>query len=226
MIKFKHYVYHQEQNIFLLIGELDYTNYPVNLTLLDKEYFIDRFIQSFQPFLQLQKPIDKDPNIKKFTLNFQEDLYFHLEFIILRPNSLKKTFLNMSYHPHTKRVFISYSQDKIFREASRKRYREEEKDEEFLQNVLNAMARLLNTIIKDYTMMSSLVLRNGTGKFLGRAETRVAEFIGADPNIVKDGQNQLQEPLEGGRSKKIKKYEKKSKSKKAQKTKVKKNDQV
>jgi hypothetical protein len=204
-------------------GVLLYENYPVNLKYINEGYFIDTLIQSFQPFLQIQKPIDQDPNVADFKLE-RSDFYgrdtFDLEFYIKKPslkNSDITNFINTIEIRLTTRtddddVYIEYWTERIFRYASRKRYREEIEDETFLQNVLNAMARLLNTIIKDYSMMSSSVLRTKTGKFLGPAETLVAQYIGADKSIVKDGQKKLQ----GGRSrtKKYKKRGKKSNTKK------------
>jgi hypothetical protein len=218
MIKFKHTIeeYENEKKI-RFNGELFFKNYPVNLQEINKDYLEDAIIRSFQPFLQIQKPIDQDPNFASFELersDFYGDDIFELEFNIKKP-SLKNSDITNYYidtieiklNTESSNVYIEYWTERIFRYASRKRYRDEEEDETFLQNVLNAMARLLNTIIKDYSMMSSSVLRTNTGKFLGTAETRIAEFLGANRNIVKDGQNQLKEPLEAGRSKKIKKYE-------------------
>jgi hypothetical protein len=193
MIRFDHIVDNFNGKEKLLFeGELIYENYPVHLRDINKEYFIDTLIQSFQPFLKIQKPIEKDPNFEYFkykitnTNNFLDTKF--LSFHIFYPNSKNYIiiYLGSPYYDDDD-VYLYYGTLKRFKEASRKRYREEVEEEEFLQNVLNAMTRLLNTIIKDYTMMSSLVLRNGTGKFIGPAETRVAEFIGANRSIVKDG---------------------------------------
>ena len=188
MIRFDHqvenYGYGYKEKLFN--GKLTYKNYPVNLRDINEDYLEDAIIRSFQPFLQIQKPIEKDPNIGFFYKNSSGFIFLD----IINPYSKIYnivTFLGLENDD----VYLYYETVKTFKEASRlrKRYREEVEEEEFLQNVLNAMTRLLNTIIKDYTIMSSLVLRNGTGKFIGPAETRIAEFIGADRSIVKDGQN-------------------------------------
>jgi hypothetical protein len=187
MIKFQQDV--DKNNI--INGQLRYENYPVNLKNISEEYFIDRFIKSFEPFLEIQKPIEKfQDNIWHFRLQLSDRLFqrFNLKFFVRYPNKLHGIQI-LFQQEEDNSVSIEYENFYSIEEkyASRKRYREEVEEEEFLQNVLNAMTRLLNTIIKDYTMMSSSVLRNGTGKFLGRAETRVAEFIGANRSIVKDG---------------------------------------
>ena len=184
MIRFDHKVEDFRGKLFFE-GELYFENYPVDLQKIDEGYFIDTLIQSFQPFLQIQKPIEKDPNFKYF--EYKKD-YFLL-FDIFYPNSKNTIQINLDPYWYDDGVSLDYNTVKRFKETSRlrKRYREEVEEEEFLQNVLNAMVRLLNTIIKDYSMMSSSVLRNRTGKFIGRAETRVAEFIGANRSIVKDG---------------------------------------
>jgi hypothetical protein len=194
MIKFEHYVYQDKRDLKIVFyGELFFENYPVNLQEINKDYLEDAIIRSFQPFLQIQKPIDQNPNFKDFRMRPSADVWTRngykivFDIKILSPNSKEWIYVRVEHNTLNKKVLLFYSTGKFFREASRKRYREEVEEEEFLQNVLNAMTRLLNTIIKDYTMMSSLVLREGTGKFIGRAETSVAEFLGANRSIVKDG---------------------------------------
>jgi hypothetical protein len=174
MIKFQHFV-DQESKVVHLSGELFYRNYPVNLQDINKEYFIDTFIQSFKPFLQLQKPIDQDPNFTYFKLRPLGKLL--LDFSILYPNSLKKIHISLVYFTSSKSVSLEYKTSKVFRESSRKRYREEVEEEGFLQNVLNAMVRFLNTIIKDYSkivMSPRLIL----DRFLGPVEQNLAQFLG------------------------------------------------
>ena len=195
-------------------GELFYENYPVNLHDISNKSIEDTLIQSFKPFLQLKEPLIENPNF--YTFDIRETRIANvLHFAIYFPNlsedltdlvmGKEVLYISINYSKDSKSVLLKYDYWEVISETNLEgeregethlkgqnrireaRPREDKEDQDFLQNVLNAMVRFLNTSIKEYSMMSSSVLRKNTGKFLGRAETLVAQCIGADPSIVKDG---------------------------------------
>ena len=195
MIKFENNVvnewtdkYTNEHNISYS-GDLLYKNYPVNLPGIDKEYVKDTLIESFKPFLQIQRPIELDPNFESFTI-ISSKYYFSLSFRIFFPDyfpGIPEKYIHITLvsgdlmlledESDAKIEYHTYHENTYLTMVSGKRSREEVVDEDFLHNVLNTMVRFLNTIIKDYSkivMTPRLIL----DRFLGPVEQNLAQFLG------------------------------------------------
>jgi hypothetical protein len=188
-----------------LKGQLLFENYPVKISTLSNDYTEDKLIEAFSPFLKLEKPINK-----KFVFNFIKiDQWIKIDVYYPRfyeyDQKEQCIYLNLIYSENNLLIYYqTYKTDSP--RITRKRSREDKERSDFLNNVLNAMARFANSIILDFSYMisepfrSSEAIRNistKTGRptpFLGPAEKLVASFIGA-PSLVKDGLQRRTEAL-------------------------------
>jgi hypothetical protein len=183
MKKFTHTINHLTNKEYEYEGSLEFPDYPVNFSLLSKDYIEDKLIQAFAPFLKLEKPLDKDNHFQEYHVHENQDeliIHFDVKYPIyiksIYPDKSENTIYIYFEYKSNKHVSIYYFTIRRILETLRFQSQENE-NADFLKNVLNSMVRFVNSIISDYSriIMSPRLI---TDKFLGPVEKLMSENLG------------------------------------------------